>query len=161
MDHSRRLKIFLSLASIGAALPLPLLCLSRLWLPKLGLRGGEIVGRLTENPSDFATTAASFHFSMLGFLAAFLAISVAIAQTKPFQAYRKDGHLTVQLWLVSLTMAELALGFVVAMLLLTAAAGPTLVVLNIYAIGVCLLMIVLSLSPIVFMLLQVAGSSDD
>lgn len=98
---------------------------------------------------------------MLGFLAAFLAISVAIAQTKPFQSYRKDGHLTVQLWLVCLAMAELAFGFVIAMLLLTAAAGPCLVVLNVYAIGVCLLMIVLSLTPIVFMLLQVAASSDE
>lgn len=120
-----------------------------------------MVEKLAESPGDFATTAASFHFSMLGFLAAFLAISVAIAQTKPFQSYRKDGHLTVQLWLVSLTMAELALGFVVAMLLLTAAANSCLVVLNIYVIGVCLLMIMLSLSPIVFMLLQVAASSDE
>lgn len=120
-----------------------------------------MVAKLVENPGDFATTAASFHFSMLGFLAAFLAISVAIAQTGPFQSYRKGGHLTVQLWLVSLAMAELAFGFVIAMLLLTAAVSSFLVVLNVYAIGVCLLMIVLSLTPIVFMLLQVAASSDE
>ena len=119
------------------------------------------MAKLVVSPGDFATTAASFHFSMLGFLAAFLAISVAIAQTKPFQSYRKDGHLTVQLWLVSLTMAELTLGFIVAMLLLTAAARPWLVALNVYAIGVGLTMIVLSLAPIVFMLLQVASSIDE
>jgi len=58
-------------------------------------------------------------------------------------------------------MAELAFGFVIAMLLLTAAVSSFLVVLNVYAIGVCLLMIVLSLTPIVFMLLQVAASSDE
>lgn len=120
-----------------------------------------MVAKLAESPGNFAATAASFHFSMLGFLAAFLAISVAISQTKSFHSYRKDGHLTIQLWLVSLTMAELALGFVLALLLLTSAASSTLVILNAYAVGVCLFMIFLSLSPIVFMLLQVAATSDD
>lgn len=120
-----------------------------------------MVEKLAKNPGDFATTAASFHFSMLGFLAAFLAISVAISQTKPFDSYRKDGHLTIQLLLVSLTMTELAGGFVIAMLLLTSAASGMLVVLNVYAMGVCLLMILLSLSPIVFILLQMANSTSD
>lgn len=119
------------------------------------------MGKLAANPSAFASTAAAFNFSMLGFLAAFLAISVGISQTKPFQSYRKDGHLTIQLWLVSLTMVELTLGFVAAMLLLANSAGQTLVVLNVYMIGVCLLMIFVSLSPIVFMLLQVASMTDD
>jgi hypothetical protein len=120
-----------------------------------------MVGKLVISPEAFATTSATFYFSMLGFLAAFLAISVAIAQTKPFESYRKNGHLSVQLWLVSLTMAELAFGFVVAMLLLTSAVGRTLIVLNVYTMGVCLLMIFMSLSPIVFMLLQVASQSEE
>jgi hypothetical protein len=119
------------------------------------------VAALVKSPNDFATTAASFHFSMLGFLAAFLAISVAIAQTRPFYSYRKGGHLSVQLWLISLTMGQLAFGFVLAMMLLTTIASRTLVILNIYTIGVCLLMIVMSLSPIVFMLLQVAAATEE
>jgi hypothetical protein len=122
--------------------------------------GCDVVEKLIENPSSFAATAATFHFSMLGFLAAFLAISVAIAQTSGFKSCRDGGHLTVQLWLVSLTMAELVLGFILAMLMMTSVIGHFLVLLNIYAIGVCLLMIVISLTPIVFMLLQVASSKD-
>jgi len=120
-----------------------------------------MVEKLAANPSAFASTAATFNFSMLGFLAAFLAIAVGISQTRPFQSYRKDGHLTVQLWLVSLTMVELTIGFVAAMLLLANAAGQALVVLNVYIICVCLLMIFMSLSPIVFMLLQVASTTGD
>lgn len=125
------------------------------------IQGEELVRKLAENPGNFPEIAASFHFSMLGFLAAFLAISVAITQTKAFQEYRKGGYLTVQLWLVSLTMAELAIGFVLSMLMVTTVNGDILIVLNIYAIAVCLLMIFISLSPIVFMLLQVASSSDE
>ena len=69
----------------------------------MGIDGEELVKKLAEDPGNFPEIAASFHFSMLGFLAAFLAISVAITQTKPFQAYRNGGNLTVYLWLVSLT----------------------------------------------------------
>lgn len=127
----------------------------------MGIDGERLVKKLAEEPGNFPEIAASFHFSMLGFLAAFLAILVAITQTKPFHLYRKDGNLTVQLWLVSLTMAELTIGFILAMLMVTTVNGDILIVLNIYAIAVCLLMIVISLSPIVFMLLQVSSSSDE
>jgi hypothetical protein len=127
----------------------------------LGLDGGDLVKKLVDHPDGFAATAGTFHFSMLGFLAAFLAITVAIAQTKAFKSYSKNGHLTVQLWLVSLTMIELVVGFVLAMMMLTILVGPVLVSWNIYAIAVCLVMIVISLCPIVFMLLQVASTNED
>lgn len=127
----------------------------------MGIDGEELVKKLAEDPGNFPEIAASFHFSMLGFLAAFLAISVAITQTKPFQAYRNGGNLTVYLWLVSLTMAELTLGFVLAMLMVTTVNGEILIILNIYAIAACLLMIVISLSPIVSMLLQVSSSNEE
>lgn len=124
----------------------------------MGLDGLDLVRKLADNPGGFAATAATFHFSMLGFLAAFLAIAVAIGQTPAFTSYRKNGNLAVQLYLVSLTMVELVFGFVFSMLMMTAIVGPNLVVLNIYMIAVCLTMILVSLLPIVFMLLQVASS---
>jgi hypothetical protein len=127
----------------------------------MGIDGEELVKKLADDPGSFPEIAASFHFSMLGFLAAFLAISVAITQTIAFQEYRKYGNLRVQLWLISLTMAELTIGFVLAMMMVTTVNGNTLIVLNIYAIAVCLLMLVISLSPIIFMLLKVASSSDE
>lgn len=127
----------------------------------MGIDGEELVRKLAEDPGNFPEIAASFHFSMLGFLAAFLAISVSITQTKAFQTYRKGGNLTVYLWLVSLTMAELTIGFVLAMLMVTTVNGEGLILLNIYVMAVCLLMLAISLSPIVSMLLQVASSSDE
>lgn len=119
-----------------------------------------MVEKLASDPGSFPEIAASFHFSMLGFLAAFLAISVAITQARPFQDYRKSGSLTVQLWLVSLTMIELAAGFVLSMLMVTTVNGNFLILLNVYAIAVCLLMLVISLSPIIFVLLQISSSPE-
>jgi hypothetical protein len=124
----------------------------------MGLNGWDLVRKLTDNPGGFAATAATFHFSMLGFLAAFLAIAVAIGQTPAFNSYRKNGNLVVQLCLVCLTMVELVFGFIFSMLMMTAIVGQGLVILNIYMIAVCLIMILVSLSPIVFMLLQITSS---
>jgi hypothetical protein len=93
---------------------------------------------------------------MLGFLAAFLAIAVAISQSGPFNSYRQGGHLTVQLWLVTLAMGVLVVGFIFSLSLMTALVNSLLVILNIYFVCASLLLIVIALSPIIFMLLQVS-----
>ncbi|WP_140197694.1 hypothetical protein [Thermomonas haemolytica] len=91
-------------------------------------------------------------------MAAFLAIFVAVSHTTPFESYRRDGNLVVQLWLISLTMLVLIAAFVFSMVMLTSAVSTTVASIVIYLIASSLLMILISLMPIVFILLQVANA---
>ncbi|WP_146092499.1 hypothetical protein [Xanthomonas arboricola] len=63
----------------------------------------------------FGQVAASFAFSMLGFLAAVMALFSLLGQSRAYQKYRKNGFLWVLLWGIAVTMLELVLAFVASM----------------------------------------------
>ena len=95
---------------------------------------------------------------MLGFLAAFLALSAAIGQTEAFRKYREGGYLQVLLALVAFTMIELVASFVISMCLFTVIISDFLVKATIYALATCLIMTVISIAPIIGM--QLGSASE-
>src|SRR5690348_2634802 len=158
---SRKVVIFLILVLIGNALPLPLLWLQNLHLATTSqavIDGQKIIDGLRGSPDSFASTSATFCFSMLGFLAAFLALSAAIGQTEAFRKYREGGYLQVLLALVAFTMIELVASFVISMCLFTVIISDFLVKATIYALATCLIMTVISIAPIIGM--QLGSASE-
>ncbi|WP_226426523.1 hypothetical protein [Xanthomonas sp. MWU16-30325] len=63
----------------------------------------------------FGQVAASFAFSMLGFLAAVMALFSLLGQSRAYQKYRRSGFLWILLWAIAITMIELILAFVASM----------------------------------------------
>ena len=64
---------------------------------------------------SLAALLASFSFTMLGFLAAVLALFGIMSGSSLLARYKKRGHLTTLLLVIGITMAELVLTFAAAL----------------------------------------------
>lgn len=67
----------------------------------------------------FAQVAAAFSFSMMGFMAAVMALFSVLGQSRALKKYRLSGFLSVLLCVIGLTILELAVSFVASLRLFT------------------------------------------
>lgn len=72
-----------------------------------------------ENKEDLGVVLTSFSFTMLGFLAAILALLFVATNTNKFKKYRQDGFFSILLALFFIVIFLHALTFFVSLLLLT------------------------------------------
>lgn len=63
----------------------------------------------------FAQVAAGFAFSMLGFMAAVMALFSILGQSRAFRLYRQNGLLKLLMIGIAITLAELAATFVASL----------------------------------------------
>jgi hypothetical protein len=118
-----------------------------------------VLERMTKHADGFAQTAAGFSFSMLGFLAAFLALFSVIGQSRAFRKYRESGLLSVLLLGVAWTLVELAFNFAWSLQLFidptTVAKVMRVVVLLSGAVG----MVIVTTAPIIGLQVRAARES--
>ena len=86
--------------------------------------GSQLLCLLAERSDSFATTAASFAFSMLGFMAAVMALFSVLGQSRAFKEYRRSGYLRVLLIAMAVAMLELSIAFATSLTLFFGAPSP-------------------------------------
>lgn len=72
---------------------------------------------LAGKPDGFAAVAAGAEFSMLGFLAAIMALFSLIGQSESMRRYKVNGQLWSLLVVMAVTMAEIAVAFCLSLVL--------------------------------------------
>ncbi len=114
------------------------------------------MGTLGDQVEAFATTAASFSFSMLGFLVAAMALISVLSQTRAFRTYRQRGYLTVFLWGSAIAMLELTLAFLASLRLFFAPVTESKLACAVVALAAAIGMVVMVLMPVIGMQVRAA-----
>ena len=63
----------------------------------------------------FAQVAAAFSFSMMGFMAAVMALFSVLGQSRALKKYRQSGFLSALLLAIGFTILELAVSFIASL----------------------------------------------
>lgn len=106
----------------------------------------------------FVQVAAAFSFSMMGFMAAVMALFSIVGQSRAFKKYRENGFLRILLWAIALTLLELTLTFVASLQLFVREATRESVTCVMLALLASLGMVVATSVPIVG--LQIRAASE-
>lgn len=127
------------------------------WIPAFGALL-QTVGS-ADRLSTFASTGASFAFTLLGLVTGVLALFVSLKDTQSFQVYRQEGFLLpMQVFLV-LTMVVLGASFFFSMALFFGEPGLWWLSAAVASVLSATLMSVLALLP--FVAMQIRAANDD
>lgn len=151
MQSSRQLLLLGILVLIGN---LPALVVAALLRSAWGT---EVLCALVKNAQGFAATAASFAFSMLGFLAAAMALFSILGQTKTFSGYVKNGYLSIVLMLAGVAMLELALAFGAALRLFFDPLTSSKLACALVALVAAVSMVLLTVAPVIGLQIRAAN----
>lgn len=77
--------------------------------------GQVLLCSMLPNADGFAQVAAGFSFSMMGFMAAVMALFSVLGQSRALKKYRLSGFLSVLLAVIGITILELAVSFVASL----------------------------------------------
>lgn len=110
-----------------------------------------------QNSAGFVQVAATFAFSMMGFMAAVMALFSVLGQSKAFRKYRNSGFLKVLLMGIAITLAELTLTFVASMQLFFVIPTVDTISCVVLALTGSLGMVVATSVPIVALQIRSAG----
>lgn len=117
----------------------------------------DVFSRMTKHADGLGQTAASFAFSMLGLLAAFLALFSVLGQSRSFRRYRESGMLIILLSGVTLTLMELAFTFVWSLQLFVEPTTTTKVARVIEALSASLGMVLITTAPMIGLQIRAAA----
>lgn len=112
-----------------------------------------------ERLSTFASTGASFAFTLLGFITGVLALFVTFKDSTTFQIYRQEGFLVPLLWFLLVTMVVLAASFFLSMRLFFGVPSPAWTAWAVASLASAVWMTILTMLP--FVLLQFRACSDE
>jgi len=105
----------------------------------------------------FVQVAAAFSFSMMGFMAAVMALFSVLGQSRALKKYRSNGLLRVLLIGIAITLFELAVTFVASLQLFVVAPSPA----NVKCVALALLgslgMVVATSIPMIALQIRSAG----
>ena len=118
--------------------------------------GESALASLGQKIDGFAAVAAASEFSMLGFLAAIMALFSLIGQSEAMRRYRINGYLWVLLALMAVTMAEISIAFCLSLALFFPEVSPGSLSRAFIALCGSLGMLVVCLSPCVGLQLRAA-----
>lgn len=77
--------------------------------------GQELLNSMLPKADGFAQVAAGFSFSMMGFMAAVMALFSVLGQSRALKKYRQSGFLSVLLLVIGVAILELAVSFVASL----------------------------------------------
>ena len=122
----------------------------------LGLADAYLQQGVTK-ADGFVQVAAAFSFSMMGFMAAVMALFSVLGQSRALKKYRSNGLLRVLLIGIALTLLELAATFVASLQLFVVAPNVD----NVKCVGLALLgslgMVVATSVPMIGLQIRSAG----
>jgi hypothetical protein len=120
----------------------------------------SLVAFAATKADGFVQVAATFSFSMMGFMAAVMALFSIVGQSRAFKRYRENGFLKVLLMGIAITLIELAFTFVASLQLFVRAATPESVTCVMLALLASLGMVVATSVPIVGLQIRAASEKN-
>ncbi|WP_454261622.1 hypothetical protein [Pseudoxanthomonas mexicana] len=105
----------------------------------------------------FAQVAAGFSFSMMGFMAAVMALFSVLGQSRALKKYRQSGFLSVLLTVIGITILELAVSFVASLRLFADPVTPAKLMCAAVALAGGFGMVLISTLPIVGLQVRAAN----
>lgn len=150
MQLSRRWQILTLLVFIGNVGPLCFWAISRMGLLS------AIADALRAKADQYAAVAAGGAFSLLGFLAAVMALFSLIGQSSAMAKYRTNGHLWILLCVVAMTMIETSLAFVLAISLFFSPVSTLRIELSLIGLSGALGMVLVCMIPSLMLQLRAA-----
>jgi hypothetical protein len=150
MQLSRRWQILALLVFIGNALPLFCWAINRTGLVS------ALASALSAKADLYAAVAAGGAFSLLGFLAAVMALFSLIGQSSAMIKYRKNGHLWILLSAMAVTMIETSVAFVLAISLFFSPVSTLRIELSLISLSGSLGMILVCMVPSLMLQLRAA-----
>jgi hypothetical protein len=126
------------------------------WLKKASDAERVLIG-ITANYQNFAIIVTTYSFTMLGFLAAVMALFSLLGQSQAFKAYKERGLLFYLLLGISVAMIELACCFWSGMRLFIGVGDAKLIQSIVLAVG-SFFMVSICVAPII--VLQIVTSKE-
>lgn len=108
----------------------------------------------------FAQVAAAFSFSMMGFMAAVMALFSVLGQSRALKKYRQSGFLSILLCVISLTILELAISFIASLRLFTTPITIAKLMCSVVALSAGFGMALISTLPIVGLQVRAANEKN-
>lgn len=130
------------------------------WIVLASEFGHRLLGEIVPKADGFAQVAAGFSFSMMGFMAAVMALFSVLGQSRALKKYRKSGFLRLLLIVISITILELAVSFVTSLRLFTNPVTASKVMCVSVALAASFGMVFISTLPIVGLQIRAAGEHD-
>lgn len=130
------------------------------WITLTTKFGHRLLGEIVPKADGFAQVAAGFSFSMMGFMAAVMALFSVLGQSRALKKYRKSGYLRVLLIVIAFAIFELALSFVASLRLFVDPITTTKIMCVAVALSASFGMVLISTVPIVGLQIRAAGERE-
>lgn len=130
------------------------------WIVLASEFGRKLLDEMVPKADGFAQVAAGFSFSMMGFMAAVMALFSVLGQSRALKKYRKSGFLSLLLVVISITILELAISFVTSLRLFTNPITAGKVMCVAVALAASFGMVFISTLPIVGLQIRAAGERE-
>lgn len=119
--------------------------------------GHRLLTEMIPKADGFAQVAAAFSFSMMGFMAAVMALFSVLGQSRALKKYKQSGFLRVLLIVIAITIFELAVSFVTSLRLFTFPITTHKLMCVAVALAAGFGMVFISAMPIVGLQIRAAG----
>ncbi len=124
----------------------------------LGSKYGQgLLCSMLPKADGFAQVSAGFSFSMMGFMAAVMALFSVLGQSRALKKYRQSGFLSVLLTVIGITILELAVSFVASLRLFADPVTPAKLMCAAVALAGGFGMVLISTLPIVGLQVRAAN----
>lgn len=128
------------------------------WIVLATKDGQALLSSIMPKADGFAQVVAAFSFSMMGFMAAVMALFSVLGQSRALKKYRQSGFLSVLLCVIGLTILELAVSFIASLRLFTDPVTTSKIMCAAVALSGGVGMVLISTLPIVG--LQVRAATE-
>ena len=119
--------------------------------------GHKLLDAMMARADGFAQVAAGFSFSMMGFMAAVMALFSVLGQSRALKKYRQSGFLSVLLTVIGVAILELAVSFVASLRLFADPVSPEKLMCAAVALAGGFGMVLISTLPIVGLQVRAAN----